>query len=70
MTDVADARAALEAVAPASASRRLAFWPEDEGTAGAFRITTVTDERNWASGLHGGGRRICEGSISSSRDEA
>ena len=70
VTDAADARAALEAIAPPSASRRLAFWPEGEGTAGAFRITTVTDERNWVSGLHGGGRRICEGSISSWRDEA
>ena len=70
VTDAADTRAALRAVAPPSASRLLAFWPEGEGTAGAFRITTVTDERNWVSGLHGGGRRICEGSISSSRDEA
>ena len=25
---------------------------------------------NWVSGLHGGGRRICEGSLASSRDEA
>ena len=70
VTDAADARAALQAVAPTSGRRLLAFWPEGEGTAGAVRITTVTDERNWVSGLHGGGRRICEGSISSSRDEA
>lgn len=70
VTDAADARTALRAVAPASVSRPLAFWPEGEGTAGAIRVTTVTDERNWVSGLHGGGRRICEGSIPSSRDEA
>ena len=70
VTDATDARAALRAVAPTSVSRLLAFWPEGEGTADAFRVTTVTDERNWISGLHGGGRRICEGSISSSRDEA
>lgn len=70
VTDAADARAALQAVAPTSVSRRLAIWPEGEGTADAVRVTTVTDERNWVSGLHGGGRRICEGSISSSRDEA
>ena len=69
VTEAADARAALRVVAPTDASRLLAFWPEGEGT-GARRITTVTDERNWVSGLHGGGRRICEGSISSSRDEA
>ena len=68
--DAADVRAALRAVAPTKASRLLAFWPEGEGTDGAVRITTVTDERNWVSGLHGGGRRMCEGSISSSRDEA
>ena len=68
VTDAADARAALRAVAPASASRLLAFWPEREGTAEAVRIITVTDERNWASGLHGGGRRICEGSISSGNE--
>lgn len=69
VTDATDARAALEAVAPTSAGRLVAFWPEAEGAAGAVRITTVTDERNWVSGLHGGARRICEGSISS-RDEA
>ncbi len=68
VTNAADACAALRAVAPTSATGLLAFWPEGEGT--AFRITTMTDERNWVSGLHGGGRRICEGSISSSRDEA
>ena len=63
--DAADARAALKAVAPPSAGALLAFWPEREGAAGAFRTITVTDERNWASGMHGGSRRICEGSISS-----
>ena len=70
LTDAADASAALRAVALTNASKLLAFWPEGEGTADAVRITTVTDERNWESGLHGGSRRICEGSISSSRDEA
>ena len=70
VTDAADARAALQAVAPTSAGGLLAFWPAREGAGGGVRITTVTDERNWVSGLHGGGRRICEGSISSSKDEA
>ena len=68
--DAPNACAALRAVAPADAGGLLAFWPETEGAAGAYRTTTVTDERNWVSGLHGGGRRICEGSLSTSRDEA
>ena len=70
VTDAADARGALRAVAPAGARGLLAFWPEAEGTAGAVRTMTVTDERNWVSGLHGGGRRICEGAIASSREDA
>ena len=70
VTDAPNARAALRAVAPADASGLLAFWPETEGGADAYRTTTVTDERNWASGLHGGGRRICEGSLASARDDA
>ena len=70
VTDAPNACEALRAVAPADASGLLAFWPETEGAAGAYRTTTVTDERNWVSGLHGGGRRICEGSLSTSRDEA
>ena len=70
VTNAPNARAALRAVAPADASGLLAFWPETEGGADAYRTTTVTDERNWASGLHGGGRRICEGSLASARDDA
>ena len=70
VTNAPNARAALRAVAPADASGLLAFWPETEGGADADRTTTVTDERNWASGLHGGGRRICEGSLASARDDA
>ncbi len=70
VTDAPDARAALQVVVPPGASGLLAFWPAAEGAAGAARVTTVTDERNWASGLHGGARRICEGSIASSRGEA
>ena len=69
VTDAPNAREALRAVAPAEASGLLAFWPGTEGATDAYRTTTVTDERNWVSGLHGGGRRICEGSLASSRDE-
>ena len=70
VTDAPDARTALQLVVPRGESGLLAFWPAAEGTAGAARVLAVTDERNWASGLHGGARRICEGSIASSRGEA
>ncbi len=45
------------------------LWPEGEDVEDSWgvRITRpsymVTDERNWVSGLHGGGRWVCEGSI-------
>ena len=57
------AREALEAAAPTGSAGLFASWPAAEGTDGSNRVTTVTDERNWVSGLHGGGREICEGSI-------
>ena len=40
------------------------LWPEGEGAGSvdANRTYTLTDERNWLSGLHGGGRLVCEGS--------
>ena len=39
------------------------FWPDGEGveTISPTRSMHVTDERNWLSGLHGGGRMIHEG---------
>ena len=64
------AREALEAVAPAGSAELFASWPAREGTDGSNRVTTVTDERNWLSGLHGGGREVCEGLIAPSRGEA
>ena len=63
------AREALEAIAPAGSARFFASWPTAEGKDGSSRVTTVTDERNWISGLHGGAREICEGLIASSREE-
>ena len=41
------------------------LWPEDEGVRdiGHGRRYMLTDERNWVSGLHGGGRSVCEGAI-------
>ena len=41
------------------------LWPAGEGVddIGADRTFMITDQRNWVSGLHGGGRPVCEGSI-------
>ena len=40
-------------------------WPDDEGVEGvdANRHYMLTDQRNWVSGLHGGGRMVCEGAV-------
>ena len=44
------------------------MWPEREGSSSAEidevridRTLMLTDQRNWVSGLHGGGRQVCEG---------
>ena len=44
-------------------------WPENEGvdSVKASRSQMLTDERNWVSGLHGGGRLVHEGSVDKSR---
>jgi len=41
------------------------LWPEGEGVAEvrSNRAYMLTDQRNWISGLHGGGRMVCEGTI-------
>ena len=61
------ALAALRAVSlddPSPEVIRL-LWPDGEDVAGVApsRTYMLTDERNWISGLHGGGRLVCEGSI-------
>ncbi len=40
-------------------------WPDGEGVAGIDpnRRYMLTDQRNWISGLHGGGRAVCEGVV-------
>ena len=45
------------------------LWPEEEGVGdvAANRSYMITDQRNWVSGLHGGGRRVCEGAIPKER---
>ena len=60
----ADVRSALRIIAPQDAGHVRALWPASEGLEGATRTRIVTDERNWGSGLHGGGRRVCEGELS------
>ena len=42
------------------------LWPRGEGVGGVTENWTymLTDERNWISGLHGGGRLVFEGSRS------
>ena len=42
-----------------------ALWPEDEGVAdiGSNNTYVLTDQRNWISGLHGGGRLVREGNV-------
>ena len=66
------ALAALLSVAPADDPRgepcRLQ-WPRGEGVdeIEASRTQMITDQRNWVSGLHGGGRWVCEGTVERSR---
>lgn len=42
-----------------------ALWPDGEGGAEITpsRSYMLTDQRNWLSGLHGGGRPVCEGAL-------
>ena len=44
------------------------LWPDGEDTPSMSgvrlnRRSMITDERNWVSGLHGGGRPVCEGTV-------
>ncbi len=45
------------------------LWPDGEGEAEITpsRSYMLTDQRNWLSGLHGGGRLVCEGAIEHGR---
>jgi CRISPR system Cascade subunit CasD len=38
-------------------------WPDGEGNLAGDRLIDLCDERNWASGVHGGWRPVREGSI-------
>lgn len=63
------ALAALLAAPPDEAGKnpapRRLLWPDGEGVEAIkpSRTNMLTDQRNWVSGLHGGGRLVCEGSI-------
>ena len=45
------------------------LWPMGEGVDSitANRTYMLTDQRNWGSGLHGGGRQVCEGTAKRSQ---
>ena len=67
-----DGNTALEALLSVPLADELAArptiraqWPEGEGAEGAERSQSqmITDERNWVSGLHGGGRPIRQAAI-------
>lgn len=74
----AEGDSALEAllVAPlcdtAAAARISLMYPDGEGADGVEpnRTFMLTDERNWISGLHGGGRWVCEASVDADRFRA
>lgn len=66
--DIAEGDTALRAlldrtieIGPDDSVRLL--WPDGEGAEDVRedRSYMLTDERNWVSGLHGGGRLVCEG---------
>lgn len=74
--DADTALAALRAwpLAPGPSVRPTirALWPEDEGMEDIepIRRSMLTDQRNWVSGLHGGGRLVCEGAVPRERFRA
>ena len=65
--DAPDARSALVSLVPSNEEWRGA-WPESEGIDGSDRVRSLTDERNWVTGLHVGMRRVCEGRLVGSRE--
>ena len=51
--------------APSQPEYRRVLWPEGEasGSVTPSRSYFLTDQRNWRTGLHGGGRVVCEGVV-------
>ncbi len=58
---------ALRSTIETENSRPKGMWPASENTIDLVRNTTIADERNWITGLHGGSRQICEGRLSKMR---
>ena len=56
--------APIDSLEEAPESVRM-IWPREEGRAdvAVLHSYALTDLRNWVSGLHGGGRIVCEGSM-------
>lgn len=48
---------------PDSAIKLRLQWPDGEGILPGDRVLDLCDERNWASGVHGGWRPVREGSF-------
>lgn len=46
---------------PSNAPRLRLQWPDGEGVLAGDRLLDLCDERNWASGVHGGWRPVREG---------
>jgi CRISPR system Cascade subunit CasD len=62
--DATDVLAALHDAAPLAANARpRVLWPAGEGELPGARRIDLCDERNWTSGVHGGWRPVCEGSL-------
>ena len=71
----ADLRSALQAVvteqtAAAPATGWRAQWPDGEGVQPGDRLLDICDERNWASGVHGGWRPVREATLRSTENTA
>ncbi len=79
LEDFQEGETVLEALLTAPLGRRdgrtesiRVLWPAGEGVKGVqpSRAYMLTDERNWISGLHGGGRSVCESAIPVTRFRA
>lgn len=58
------------ATAAAPATGWQAQWPDGEGTQPGDRLLDICDERNWASGIHGGWRPVRQAVLPSTENTA
>jgi CRISPR system Cascade subunit CasD len=62
--DATDVLAALTQASPLVPNPLVrAQWPAGEGDLPGSRRIDLCDERNWTSGVHGGWRPVCQGSL-------